>query len=451
MWRMGVTFGVSIVRAACSCGALRASGRHPRSRPSLDLRAPTPRPPATTAPALGGWPSPQARGVARWAVTNGAAARSWLLHDRSTPTARLGSPNRKGPPHAAHHRSRPRRVRRVGELGRRHRSARERRVTPWSPPPTRLRGLAVRRRRRQRPRPLRSRDRSCSSAHSYGGAVITNVDRRRRRHRRARLRRGLRAGARRELLQLAGKFPGSTLGDAVQPVARGDGTPTSPSRRTASTSSSARTSPAAQAAAWPSRSGRSRRRRCVEPSGERPLWKELPSWFVFGEQDRNIPAAAPALHGRARARPPHDRDPGRLARGGRRASRRDGAPDPRRRVAARRRLTSPRRDRRLTSLRRCTDPLALDPFSPIAISPIADSSSTTEPLGLEPLAPLSAGARPISEASRPAPPSARRATSGQLVPGLAIRRPTDPDASQLRIRDRSSRHDYLRCGGRDAR
>ena len=29
----------------------------------------------------------------------------------------------------------------------------------------------------------------------------------------------------------------------------------------------------------------------VEPSGERPLWKELPSWFVFGELDRNIPAA----------------------------------------------------------------------------------------------------------------------------------------------------------------
>jgi len=29
----------------------------------------------------------------------------------------------------------------------------------------------------------------------------------------------------------------------------------------------------------------------VEPSGERPLWEELPSWFVFGEEDRNIPAA----------------------------------------------------------------------------------------------------------------------------------------------------------------
>ena len=28
-----------------------------------------------------------------------------------------------------------------------------------------------------------------------------------------------------------------------------------------------------------------------EPAGDRPLWKELPSWFMFGEQDRNIPAA----------------------------------------------------------------------------------------------------------------------------------------------------------------
>ena len=26
------------------------------------------------------------------------------------------------------------------------------------------------------------------------------------------------------------------------------------------------------------------------PSGERPLWRELPSWFVMGRQDRTIPA-----------------------------------------------------------------------------------------------------------------------------------------------------------------
>src|SRR3954451_18044186 len=29
----------------------------------------------------------------------------------------------------------------------------------------------------------------------------------------------------------------------------------------------------------------------VEPSGERSLWQQLPSWFVFGEEDRNIPKA----------------------------------------------------------------------------------------------------------------------------------------------------------------
>jgi pimeloyl-ACP methyl ester carboxylesterase len=28
----------------------------------------------------------------------------------------------------------------------------------------------------------------------------------------------------------------------------------------------------------------------VEPSGERPLWKDVPSWFLIGEEDRIIPA-----------------------------------------------------------------------------------------------------------------------------------------------------------------
>ena len=29
-----------------------------------------------------------------------------------------------------------------------------------------------------------------------------------------------------------------------------------------------------------------------EPSGDQPLWRSVPSWFVFGDQDRNIPVAA---------------------------------------------------------------------------------------------------------------------------------------------------------------
>jgi pimeloyl-ACP methyl ester carboxylesterase len=30
----------------------------------------------------------------------------------------------------------------------------------------------------------------------------------------------------------------------------------------------------------------------VEPSGDHPLWRRVPSWFLFGELDRNIPAGA---------------------------------------------------------------------------------------------------------------------------------------------------------------
>ena len=43
----------------------------------------------------------------------------------------------------------------------------------------------------------------------------------------------------------------------------------------------------------------------TEPSGDHPLWKDVPSWFVIGEEDHIIPADAPALHGRARRRAPH--------------------------------------------------------------------------------------------------------------------------------------------------
>jgi hypothetical protein len=65
-------------------------------------------------------------------------------------------------------------------------------------------------------------------------------------------------------------------------------------------------------------------------------------------------------------------------------------------------------------MRRCTHPLPLDPLSPIAISPIADISSTTDPLALEPLSALSAGARPIDAGSFAADAALGcRATSGQ--------------------------------------
>jgi pimeloyl-ACP methyl ester carboxylesterase len=128
------------------------------------------------------------------------------------------------------------------------------------------------------------------AAHSYGGMVMSNVD--------------PDAGEIVGLVyvaafapepgdsafSLAGMFPGSTLGDAVQPTPRGDGTtdlsivqdrfheqfcadlPEWKARRMAATQRPA-TLEALQ-----------------EASGA-PLWKRVPSWFVFGEEDRNIPAA----------------------------------------------------------------------------------------------------------------------------------------------------------------
>lgn len=127
--------------------------------------------------------------------------------------------------------------------------------------------------------------------HSYGGAVISNVP--------------AEAGAITGLvyvagfapesgetcITLSGMFPGSTLGAALRPVPRGDGTTDLyiaddrfhgqfcadvPSPRAARMAATQR--PVTQEA-------------LAEPSGARQLWRERPSWFLFGEDDRNIPAA----------------------------------------------------------------------------------------------------------------------------------------------------------------
>jgi pimeloyl-ACP methyl ester carboxylesterase len=127
--------------------------------------------------------------------------------------------------------------------------------------------------------------------HSYGGAVITNVD----------------AGAGditalvyvagfapdpgESALTLSAMFPGSTLGEALRPIPRSDGTtdlviaeekfhdqfaadvPTAVTSRMAVTQR-----PVTQEA-------------LTEGSGPDPLWRHIPSFFLLGEEDRNIPAA----------------------------------------------------------------------------------------------------------------------------------------------------------------
>jgi pimeloyl-ACP methyl ester carboxylesterase len=125
-------------------------------------------------------------------------------------------------------------------------------------------------------------------AHSYGGAVITNVD--------------PDAGDIVGLVYVAAFAPlpgdscfelsaGSTLGDALQAVPRGDGTTDLTIVQERFHEQFCADVPAAQAARMAATQRPVTQEALVERSGDRPLWQELPSWFVFGDEDRNIPKA----------------------------------------------------------------------------------------------------------------------------------------------------------------
>jgi pimeloyl-ACP methyl ester carboxylesterase len=126
-------------------------------------------------------------------------------------------------------------------------------------------------------------------AHSYGGAVMTNVD--------------PDAGEIIGLVyvaafaplpgescfELSAVFPGSTLGDALRAVPRSDGTTDLTIVQERFHEQFCADVPAPQAARMAATQRPATQEALVEPSGERPLWKEVPSWFIFGEEDRNIP------------------------------------------------------------------------------------------------------------------------------------------------------------------
>jgi pimeloyl-ACP methyl ester carboxylesterase len=127
--------------------------------------------------------------------------------------------------------------------------------------------------------------------HSYGGAVISNVD--------------PDAGEITGLVYIAGfapdhgetcatlasKFSGSTLGDTLAPVPQSDGTTDLYIRQDLFHEQFAADVPAAEAAHMAAAQRPITQEALTEPSGGRPLWKTVPSWFLFGEEDRNIPAA----------------------------------------------------------------------------------------------------------------------------------------------------------------
>jgi pimeloyl-ACP methyl ester carboxylesterase len=127
--------------------------------------------------------------------------------------------------------------------------------------------------------------------HSYGGAVITNVARD--------------AGDISALvyvcafapdggesaLELSQRFPGSTLGDTLAPIPQHDGGVDLTIAEDRFHAQFCADVPEAQAALMAVTQRPVAQAALEEQSGPRPLWKELPSFFFIGAEDRNIPAA----------------------------------------------------------------------------------------------------------------------------------------------------------------
>ncbi len=128
-------------------------------------------------------------------------------------------------------------------------------------------------------------------AHSYGGAVISNVPADAGEITGLVYVNGFAPDPGESCFSLAGRFPGSTLGeDTLRPVPRSDGTTDLYIVQDRFHDLFCADVPAPQAARLAATQRPATQEALVAPSGERPLWRELPSWFVVGEEDRIIPA-----------------------------------------------------------------------------------------------------------------------------------------------------------------
>jgi pimeloyl-ACP methyl ester carboxylesterase len=129
-------------------------------------------------------------------------------------------------------------------------------------------------------------------AHSYGGAVMSNV--------------AADAGEIVGLVYvnafapapgencfgLAGMFPGSMLGEeTARPVPRTDGTTDLYIASDSFHDVFCADVPEPQAALMAATQRPATQEALVEPSGEHPLWNDVPSWFLIGTEDLIIPAA----------------------------------------------------------------------------------------------------------------------------------------------------------------
>jgi pimeloyl-ACP methyl ester carboxylesterase len=126
--------------------------------------------------------------------------------------------------------------------------------------------------------------------HSYGGSVISNVEADAGEITGLVYVAGFAPDAGESAIALSSMLPGSTLADALEPIARSDGTTDLVIKADRFHDQFAADVPAARAARMAVTQRPVTQEALVEPSEDHPLWRELPSWFVFGEEDRSIPA-----------------------------------------------------------------------------------------------------------------------------------------------------------------
>lgn len=130
------------------------------------------------------------------------------------------------------------------------------------------------------------------AGHSYGGAVVTNVAAAPGQVVGAVYIAGFALEAGESCADASALAPGSTLAETLVPVPLAQGgadTYIAPERYHHQFAADL---PVEQARLMAVTQRPVTDRALAEPSGEKPLWRSVPSWFLFGELDRNIPAGA---------------------------------------------------------------------------------------------------------------------------------------------------------------
>ncbi len=130
--------------------------------------------------------------------------------------------------------------------------------------------------------------------HSYGGIVISNAATDNDNVKGLVYVAGFAPDTGESAFTLAGQFPGSTLGDALAPIPLAGGGTDLYIRPDAFWSQFAADVPEADAALMATTQRPVTEAALTDNSGD-PAWKTIPSWFVYGELDKNIPAAAVAF------------------------------------------------------------------------------------------------------------------------------------------------------------